>query len=76
MLERRLKLGSGHLVDGSVVLELAEDVAVLNAWTRTRRKGLALHLLLANHLKGREISSLLKNWLVRGGGEKRNKSHC
>jgi len=38
LLERSLKLGSSHLVDGSVVLELAKHV-MLHTGARAHRKG-------------------------------------
>ena len=42
LLECGLKLGSSHLANGSVVLELAEDVIVLDTWTRARGVGWTL----------------------------------
>ena len=53
LLECGLKLGSSHLADRSIVLELAEEVVMLNVWARTGRKGWTLHLLLTNHLEER-----------------------
>ena len=49
LLERGMKLGSSHLVDHPVILELAEH-AVLHTWTGARREGRSLQLLLSNHL--------------------------
>lgn len=39
LLKCGLKLGGSHLAEGSVVLELAEDIVMLNTWTRAGRKG-------------------------------------
>jgi hypothetical protein len=64
LLKCGLKLRSGHLVDRPVVLELTEHVVVLHTWTRARRKGWTLQLLLADHLRGER-----NQWLSNTCGE-------
>ena len=42
LLECGLKLGASHLIDGSVVLELAKHVVMLHTWAGAHGKGGAL----------------------------------